>query len=122
MRFIHILLISALFSCSTREKADILSFKTGHFTTYLGERKDSSRFYRTENFQFETYKNKIDTFSIHWKNNFEYQLRKTNPKNKLDSIPFIVKITGIKSNYYKFKGSYLGSNFKQEGVIYKNKQ
>ncbi|NIJ46156.1 hypothetical protein FHR24_002634 [Wenyingzhuangia heitensis] len=113
------ILTSVFISCNTGNKTDVTLFRKGHFKTYLGERKDSSNFYRTEKIQIETYKNQVDTFSVYWKSNFEYELRKVNPKNKLDSIPFIVKITAIKNNYYKFKGSYLGSNFKQEGITYK---
>ena len=103
-------------------KTNVLSFKEGDFKTYLGKKKDSSYFYRTNKIQIETYQNKSDTFHIRWKNNFEYELKKVNPKTKLDSIPFIVKITAIKENYYKFKGAYLGSNFKQEGITYKIKK
>lgn len=116
---ISLITISVLFSCSQGNKTDIASFKKGHFKTYLGERKDSSTFYRYDHLQIERYRNNIDTFTIAWKSNFEYELKKTNPKSKLDSIPFLVKITGIKNNSYEFKGSYLGSNFKQEGVTIK---
>ncbi|NJB83843.1 hypothetical protein [Wenyingzhuangia aestuarii] len=119
MRFLYLICISVVVSCSSGNSTDILSFKTGSFKTYLGERKDSSSFYRTEKFQIESYRNQVDTFDIHWKSNFEYELRKVNPTSKLDSIPFVVKITAIKENYYKFKGAYLGSNFKQEGTTYK---
>ncbi len=116
---ITILAMSVLFSCNKENKTDILYFKKGTFKTYLGERKDSSFFVRTDKLQIETYRNKKDTFAVSWKSNFEYTLQKVNPKNKLDSIPFIVKITAIKNKSYKFKGAYLGSNFKQEGVTYK---
>lgn len=119
MKYLYIIIVSVAFSCSTGNETDILSFRKGNFKTFLGAHKDSSFFYRTDKFQFETYRNQVDTFSIYWKSNFEYELRKVNPKNKLDSTPFIVKITGIKDKSYKFKGSYLGSNFKQEGNTYK---
>lgn len=111
--------ISVLYSCSNGNKTDIVAFKKGNFKTYLGEQKDSSVFYRDDHIQIERYKNQIDTFAIKWKSNFEYELKKINPKSKLDSIPFVVKITGIKENTYNFKGSYLGSNFKQEGITVK---
>lgn len=121
MRFLYLILISVFISCSTGNNTDISSFREGSFKTYLGERKDSSFFYRNKNIQIETYNNQIDTFSIYWKSNFEYELRKLSPKSKLDSLPFIVKITAIKENYYKFKGAYLGSNFKQQGTTHKVK-
>ncbi len=122
MRFLYLILISVFISCSTGNKTDILSFKKGNFKTYIGERKDSSYFYRDDKIQVEFYKNQKDTFNIQWKSNFEYELRKINPKSKLDSIPFIVKITAIKENYYKFRGAYLGNNFKQEGITYKSEK
>ena len=115
---LYIITISVFVSCSTGNKTDILSFREGHFKTYLGKRKDSSNFYRIKNLQIETYRNKTDTFRIDWKSNFEYELRKVNPQNKLDSIPFKVRITAIKNNYYKFKGAYLGSDFIQTGTTY----
>lgn len=116
---ITILLISVVFSCTPRKSTDILYFKTGQFKTYLDQKKDSSSFYRDSKYQVETYKNKVDSFKITWKSNFEYQLLKVNPKGKLDSLPFMVKITGIKSDHYDFKGHYKGNNFKQEGKTYK---
>ncbi|MEN8765592.1 MAG: hypothetical protein ACN4EF_04645 [Wenyingzhuangia sp.] len=123
MRFIsYIIFISVFISCNSGNRTDVLLFKEGRFKTYLGERKDSSYLYRTKTLQIETYKNKVDTFSIFWKSNFEYELRKTTPKNKLDSIPFKVRITKIKKNYYKFKAGYLGSHFIQTGTTYITKE
>lgn len=119
MRFLlYILTASVLISCNTEIKTDVLSFREGHFKTYLGKRKDSSNLYRTKDLQIEFYNNKTDSFHVHWKSNFEYELRKVNPKNKLDSIPFNVRITAIKNGYYNFKGSYLGSDFVQSGSTY----
>ncbi|MGY5352907.1 hypothetical protein ACXGQW_10180 [Wenyingzhuangia sp. IMCC45533] len=120
--FINIIFISVLFSCTTKNKTDILYFKKGNFKTYIGERKDSSFFYRNDKIQVESYQNQKDTFDIYWKSNFEYHLKKVHPTSKLDSIPFIVKITAIKQDYYQFKGYYLGSNFKQDGITYKVKE
>ncbi|SHH83078.1 hypothetical protein SAMN05444281_2262 [Wenyingzhuangia marina] len=117
MRFLLYIISAFVFiSCNTGNKTDVMSFREGHFKTYLGERKDSSTFYRNKNLQIETYKSKTDTFHIRWISNFEYELLKTNPKSKLDSIPFKVRITAIKNNYYKFKGAYEGSDFVQTGT------
>ena len=116
---VPILLISVVFACKPRKITDISVFKTGQFTSYLKDSRDSSYFYRTHHFQIETYKGKTDSFAVYWKSDFEYELRKVNPKSKLDSLPFIVKITGIKENTYTFKGHYQGSNFKQEGTTIK---
>lgn len=120
MKFLKILFItSVLFSCTKENKTDVMSFREGNFKTYLGQRKDSSFFYRDAKIQIEQYKKRKDTFNVKWISNFEYQLYKVNPKNKLDSLPFIVKITSIKQDHYSFKAYYLGSNFKQEGKSYK---
>ncbi|MGY6647814.1 hypothetical protein [Wenyingzhuangia sp. IMCC45574] len=119
---IYTLVTFVFISCNTGSKTDVTVFKEGYFKTYLGERKDSSYFYRDAHYQIETYRNQVDTFKISWTSNFEYELRKLNPNSKLDSIPFIVKITGLKENSYQFKGSYKGSNFKQEGITYKLKK
>ncbi|MDB4297822.1 hypothetical protein N9901_03630 [Flavobacteriaceae bacterium] len=122
MKFLfYIFSISVAISCSSRNATDILSFKQGTFKTYLKDSKDSSTFVRTKNLQIEHYKQKVDTFTVEWIHNFEYHLKKLHPNSKLDSIPFIVKITGIKENSYKFKGHYQGSNFKQEGTSHKLK-
>jgi hypothetical protein len=42
-----------------------------------------------------------------------------NPKKGLDSVPFFVKITGVKDDSYTFKANYKGSNFKQQGKAIK---
>lgn len=120
--FIYTLVTFVLFSCATENKTDVSAFREGFFKTYLGERKDSSFFYRDHKIQIETYRNKADTFAITWKSNFEYELRKLNPTTKLDSIPFVVKLTGLKGDSYNFKGHYKGSNFQQEGITYKVKK
>ena len=121
MRFLCIIFISVLFSCKHEGKTDIVSFQQGEFKSYVGIKKDSSLFYRNAKYQIENYQNQIDSFYITWNTPFEYQLQKIHPKDKLDSLPFIVKITAIKPNSYEFKASYLGSRFVQKGVTYKIK-
>jgi len=74
---------------------------------------------RNDTLQIETYGSIKDTFAIKWNSNFEYELRKVNPKKGLDSVPFYVKITGTKGNTYTFKANYKGSNFKQSGKVVK---
>ena len=113
------LFICFLFSCKTENYSKAYSFEEGSFKSYLENKKDSSRFYRVDNFQIETYKNNIDTFHIKWKNKFEFHLKKVNPKSKLDSTNFVVKITKIKNNAYDFEAGYENSNFKQKGSTYK---
>jgi len=94
---------------------NVNQLKTGTFETHLDDSDAVSFAYRNDTIQIETYDNKKDTFNIEWKSNFEYVLTKVNPKKGLDSVPFYVKITGVKNNTYTFKAYYKGSNFKQTG-------
>lgn len=114
-----IIAVILLIACSQKRNTNSYDFETGHFVSYLENKKDSSRFYRVDNFQIETYKNKTDTFEIKWKNKFEFHLKKRNPKSKLDSTNFIVKITKIKNNAYDFEAGYENNNFKQKGSTHK---
>lgn len=106
-------------SCQNKNKPIVNNFKTGKFRTTLDDKNTTSVALRNDSIQIETYNNKKDTFYIEWLNNFEYVLIKKNPKTLLDSTPFHVKITSIKSDSYKFKAYYKGSNFKQEGDVIK---
>ena len=116
---IFILVTTLTIACSDKKNKSFYSFETGNFKTYLENKKDSSSFYRVDNLQIETYKNKIDTFQIEWKNKFEFSLKKTNPKSKLDSTTFVVKIKKIKNNSYEFEAGYKNNNFKQKGTTHK---
>ncbi len=111
-----LLLFSA---CKKDTTSSSFSFEKGVFITYLENKKDSSTFYRVDNYQIENYKNKIDTFTIEWQNKFEFHLLKLHPKTKLDSTKFVVKITKIKNNSYEFQANYRNSNFKQKGTTIK---
>ena len=115
------LFILVLSSCKNAEKLDALSLRKGTFTTYLDDSDAVSTAVRNDSIQIETYNNQIDTFNIEWTSNFEYILTKVNPKQGLDSVPFYVKITGVKANTYTFRAYYKGSNFKQTGKAVKLK-
>ncbi len=113
------LLISIVVSCENGTNLSIQDFKTGTFETFLDDSNATSIAVRNDSIQVETYNFKKDTFEIKWKSNFEYILSKKNPKSKLDSTRFFVKITGIKGSSYIFKANYEGSNFKQTGTVTK---
>jgi hypothetical protein len=98
---------------------NINSLKQGTFKTVLDDSELSSTAVRKDSIQIESFNNKLDTFKIFWKNDFEYVLTKTNPKTLLDSTPFQVKIIEVKQNSYSFIASYKGSNFKQKGTAVK---
>ncbi|MEI6865857.1 hypothetical protein [Flavicella sp.] len=117
-------IVAVLIACEAKKNTNSYSFKSGYFKSYLENKRDSSSFYRVHDLQIETYKNKTDTFKITWKNKFEFSLLKVNPKSKLDSTNFVVKIKKIKKNTYDFEAGYENSNFKQKGSTYRvnNKQ
>lgn len=117
---IYIILLFSFFSCEKR--TDVAQFKTGTYKTYLDDSDEVSTAIRSDSMQIEIYNNVRDTFAINWKSNFEYELIKLNPKKGLDSVPFYVKITGIKGNTYTFKANYKGSNFKQQGKAVKQSE
>ena len=116
-----IVLVVVFSACSSDQKLDAKSLRTGSFTTYLDDSDAVSTAIRNDSIQIETYNNAIDTFQINWKSNFEYVLTKVNPKKGLDSVPFYIKITGIRANSYTFRANYKGSNFKQTGKAVKTK-
>lgn len=118
---ISILTLLLFSSCQSDEKLNAKELRTGTFTTYLDDSDAVSTAVRNDTVQIEIYKNNKDTFNIEWKSNFEYVLTKVNPKKGLDSVPFYVKITGIKGNSYTFRAYYKGSNFKQTGKAVKLK-
>ena len=118
--FTYFFLILILISCQGNNTS-IQEFRTGTFETYLDDSDEISIAERNDSIQIETYNNVKDSFTINWKSNFEYELLKINPIKGLDSVPFYVKITGIKGNSYTFKAHYKGSDFKQRGKVIKIK-
>lgn len=113
------LLVFIILSCKGDKNLSIQDFKIGTYKTSLDDSDATSIATRNEFIQVETYNSQKDTFNIEWKSNFEYLLSKVNPKSKLDSTRFFVKITGIKGKNYTFKANYEGSNFKQTGTVTK---
>lgn len=116
---LFLLILFSLSSCVESKKLDVESFKVGTFKTLLDANDDTSIAVRNDSIQIENYNSKIDSFAINWVNNFEYVLKKINPKTALDNTPFHVKITGIKENSYTFTAFYKGSNFRQTGTVIK---
>jgi len=114
-----LILLCILFISCQETITDVSKFRTGTFETSLEESDEISTAIRNDSIQIEIYNNVRDTFAIKWTSNFEYELKKTNPKKGLDSVPFYVKITGVKDNSYTFKAYYKGTNFKQLGKAIK---
>jgi len=119
MKIIIYIILAVLFFSCVGNTSDVAQFRTGTYKTFLDDSDEVSTAIRSDSTQIEIYNNVRDTFLIRWKSNFEYELIKLNPKKGLDSVPFYVKITGVKDNTYTFKANYKGSNFKQQGKAVK---
>ena len=113
------MIFATMVSCYKQPESKTINFKVGKYKTVLEENDITSYAERNDSIQIETYNEAKDTFKIVWVNQFEYFLLKINPKSKLDSTPFYVKITAVKKNSYKFRAYYKGSNFKQKGIATK---
>lgn len=114
-----LILFLLLSSCNQPRESAPNNFKIGKYKTILEDGNITSFAERNDSIQVETFDNKKDTFRINWINNFEYVLLKKNPKSKLDSTPFHVKLTAVRKNSYNFKAYYKGSNFRQKGKAIK---
>lgn len=121
MKRIIVILITLTFlgSCQKKDKIDLEKFKTGTFEIPAGDKYDKTTFIREGNYQIEIYKNRVDTLSIHWKNNFNYSLQMLHPKSKLDNEPINVKITEVTANSYEFEAIIGHSNYVQKGTVNK---
>lgn len=115
------LTIFFLFSCKHENTLTPTELKKGTFQTTLDGKTVSSVATRNDSIQIETYNNKKDTFYIHWKSDFEYILKQKHPKTSLDSVEFVVKITGIHGKSYTFNAHYKGNKYIQKGTATKIK-
>ena len=94
-------------------------FKTGTFEIPEGKGYATTIITRIDSLQIEQYEQRIDSFSILWKNNFNYSLKMTNPKSALDEEIIYVKITNIEKKAYDFEAVIGHSNYTQKGTITK---
>jgi len=94
-------------------------FKSGTFEIPEAKGYSKTIITRIDSLQIEHYDQRIDTFSISWKNNFNYSLKMKKPKSALDSELIHVKITSIKKNSYDFEAVIGHSNYTQKGTITK---
>ncbi len=119
MKFLPVLILILIFGCDSNKKLDVTSFRTGKFEIPANDKYQKTTFQRFDTLQIETYEDRIDSLSIHWKDNFNYTLKMLNPKKELDQEPIHVRITGIKSNSYTFEAQIGYSNYKQKGTVIK---
>ncbi|WP_457616069.1 hypothetical protein [Lutibacter sp.] len=94
-------------------------FKTGTFEIPEGKGYEKTVIIRMDTLQIERYQDRIDTLTIHWKNNFNYTLKMLHPKTAIDEEPIHVKITNLKKDSYEFEAVIGYSNFVQKGEIFK---
>jgi len=117
-KIVFLLVLIAFISCKN-EGEDPDRFKTGLFEIPAGQGYDITYIERQDSIQIETYKSKVDTLSIIWKNNFNYTLKMLNPKSAIDEEPIHVKITTIRKESYEFEAVIGHSNYIQKGEIFK---
>jgi len=94
-------------------------FKTGTFEIPEGKGYSRTVITRIDSLQVEQYEERIDSFAILWKNNFNYSLKMTNPTSALDEEIIYVKITNIERKSYDFEAVIGHSNYTQKGTITK---
>ena len=88
-----------LTSCYNQEcRCDLV--KTGHFKSEItvDDQLLSTDILRTEDYQFETFNNKTDTFSIRWINDCEFILKNANQSSKSYSKSYHYKILSTQSD------------------------
>lgn len=108
-----------MLSCTNSKSLNIQDFRQGNFEIPGADKYEKTLFTRVDSLQVETYKDRVDSLSIIWKDNFNYTLKMLNPKSALDKEPIRVKITGIKAHSYTFEAVIGHSNYKQKGTVYK---
>ena len=113
-----LVLILSLLACKT-EGEDPDRFKSGIFEIPEGKGYAKTVISRYDTIQIETYQDRVDTLSIHWKNNFNYTLKMLHPKTAIDEDPIHIKITSIKKESYDFEAVIGHSNYIQKGTIIK---
>lgn len=115
---LFISIVTLLFGCK-KESISPDRFKTGTFEIPEGKGYSRTVITRIDSLQIEQYEERIDSFSISWKNNFNYSLKMTNPKSALDEEIIYVKITNIEKKAYDFEAVIGHSNYTQKGTITK---
>lgn len=105
MRNLLLLLISLLLLSCYQTERNCSNFKTGTFEfTYVIDGKENiGTFKRTEDFNIDYLKNKVDSSSIRWINDCEFVLKKIHPKNKNEEKAIHMKIISTTEDSYVFE-------------------
>jgi len=122
MKKIAILLIIfiAITACNTKP-LNPDRFKHGNFEIPEGKGFSTTHITRTDSLQIEKYDDRIDTLTINWENNFNYNLKMVHPKNAIDEETIHVKITNLHKESYDFEAVIGHSNYIQKGTIFLKK-
>ncbi len=121
MKKLLFLFILSLFSCQKQVECNPKDFKTGKFIfeQMVNGKKEITTFERTEKFQIETYKGRIDTATVRWVNDYEFILQKLKPRNSAEKKAISMRIISTKDKTYTFEYSFVGENKKQTGTVTK---
>lgn len=121
MKKLLFLFILSLFSCQKQVECNPKDFKTGKFIfeQMVNGKKEITTFERTEKFQIETYKGRIDTATVRWVNDYEFILQKRKPRNSAEKKAISMRIISTKDKTYTFEYSFVGENKKQTGTVTK---
>lgn len=89
------------------------SLQIEKYTKYLEVSTDSGVFVKEEQ--------RIDSFSIRWKNNFFYTCKMLSPKTDFDKNEFFYQITKVTDSTYDFSLKIGYSKYTQTGTVTKIK-
>ena len=112
------IIVLSFYACK-ESTLDADRFKSGVFEIPEGKGYSKTIITRVDSLQIEQYEGKIDTLIISWKNNFNYTLKMTRPKNAIDEELIHVKIVSVKDNSYEFESVIGRSNFVSKGALIK---
>lgn len=127
-----------MISCEPKFTGNPDRFKTGIFEAPAVEGQLSkTTIIRTDSLQIEKYtkyieistdsgvyikeENRIDSFSIQWKNNFFYTCKMVSPKTDFDKNEFFYQITKVTDSTYDFSLKIGYSKYTQTGTVTKIK-
>jgi len=117
---LYLLILVVVSSCYAPER-NCKDFKIGSFKyeAYVNGDLETTLFERTETFQIETYKGKVDTSEVRWINNCEFILTPVNPESILDQYQIHMKILETSQNSYSFQYNIVGEDQKESGLAIK---
>ena len=122
-KIVILILASVTFISCYKQERNCNDFKTGTFlfNQIINGKKHTTTFVRTDKFQIETYKGKIDTATVRWVNDCEFVLEKIHPKSREDKKAISMRILTTTDSTYTFEFSFVNDDKKQIGTVTKLK-